>query len=138
MAYSAQHAKYYHSTDGTAYTQVTGLMSIDGPGREARIQEITNLDSTAVPRLGTGVVDCGEITIEVQHIETDTGQIAMDANVGLNTYGRITVDTDADGTADVTWTFGQIVSKWEIGGIEEDGIPSKTYTIAVNGDITEA
>lgn len=71
-----------YTSGGTAtpvtYSVVGEVTDWDGPGGAAAVFDVTHLTSTAKEKM-TGLMDEGQITLTMNYVPTDTGQLAVTA-----------------------------------------------------------
>ncbi len=115
-----------------AFTTIGSIINIDGPGGDANIQDITDLESTAKEK-GVGLVDNGEISAEMfwDYNDTQHAQLVTDQASGVSRNFQLYVPF---GTP-VTYDFAaRIVSIRE--SYQPDDYMRANLTITIDGAIT--
>ncbi|WP_444883524.1 phage tail tube protein [Microbulbifer sp. PSTR4-B] len=108
--------KFYRSNDGSAYTQVAGLLDID-PGEESRgSSDVTPIDGTSgyMEFDPVGLRDAGEVSLTLKWAPSDAGQTALradfDADVNFNYKIEYPEGTTVEFVGHITG-WGQAVPK---------------------------
>lgn len=117
-----------------AFTTISEIKSIDGPGGQANEIDVTDLSSTAKEFI-LGLQDEGDITAEINYIPANAqhAQLRADRASGTSRNYQITF-TDSPAT---TWTFAALVKGFSVSnGV--DSVTGATVTLRVSGSITEA
>jgi predicted secreted protein len=115
---------------------IGGLTDIGGVSMSADQQEVTSHDSTGgfkeyIPTL----LEPGEITMEMNMLPADAGQVAVQEHFTARENRAITV-TYPDGdnnAAGSTWEFDASVSKFETGKAPVNGILGASITFRISG-----
>ena len=119
------------------FTTISQRVTIDGPTYETRIQEVTDLDSSAAIYLPT-IADFGEVSGQIYFDpdeSTHTSMIGLIEADPLIAIDWQVVFTDATPS---TYEFTGILTSFEIGGAEVEGFLVADYTIKVSGGITRS
>lgn len=94
MAYSAQGTLFFWCTSTAASTSTSGLvgevMDFSGPGGQANVIDVTNLASTAKEKL-MGIRDEGQVTLTVNHVPDDAGQLLLQADRAARTKKKCVI-----------------------------------------------
>jgi Lambda phage tail tube protein, TTP len=118
------------TTPGT-YTSIAEIRSFSGPGGSAAIIDATTLQSTGKEKV-MGLMDEGQLTLELNLVPGDTGQQALlaDRAAQLRKNFRITF-SDAN---NATGTFAAYVMGFTIGG-GVDALTTATVTLEITGAV---
>jgi len=115
------------------YVSIGQIVSLSGPSQSVRTIDSTNLESTAAEFLAT-LPEGGELTGQVHLDEGLTGhdQLQELANSPpvVNPSARLTT---SGGT---TYVFDFVLTSWEVGGFEVDGIVVADFTFQISGTVT--
>lgn len=127
---TSQGAKFYYASTSVS-TQIEG---IELP-QEHEIADVTNLDSTAREYLALGLMNNGEVTLQLTFDAANTSHAAMEAlrDAGTSQSMKITLPKTG-GTA--TYTFNGIIKN--ISPSAQVGAKqTASATVAVNGAVTK-
>ncbi|WP_339684232.1 phage tail tube protein [Gimesia maris] len=116
-----------YSADGTSYSAIAQVVSIDGPSKVLGEVETTNLGSTT-RTYRAGLPESGTMSFQVYYdpathstLEDATGEI----------YLQLTM---SDGSS--TYSFPCIRTGFSYGGMEVDGNVTADVEVRLTGDIT--
>ncbi len=111
-------------------TTIAEVVSISGPGLKRDTIDATNMGSTAPGREYIfGLLDGGEVTLEVNFLPGDTTQQGLYHNmISGTTYLPFSI-VWTDGT---TWTFNAFVTAFQPTGKVEDKL-SASITLKITG-----
>lgn len=117
-------------TPGT-YTSIAEIRSFSGPGGSAAIIDATTLLSTGKEKV-MGLMDEGQLTLELNFVPGDTGQQALlaDRAAQLRQNFKITF-SDAN---NATGTFAAYVMGFTVGG-GVDALTTATVTLEITGAV---
>lgn len=117
-----------------SYSAIGEIKSWSGPGGQASVIDVTDLDSTAKEKRA-GLQDEGQLTFEINYLPTDTEHQALRTAKasGAVTPFKITY-TDSGGTEH---TFNAIVLGFVIAGGVDDVIRA-TITLEITGALTQS
>lgn len=118
------------ATPGT-YTSIAEIRSFSGPGGSAAVIDATTLLSTGKEKV-MGLMDEGQLTLEMSFVPGDTGQQALlaDRAAQLRKNFKITFSDANNATA----TFAAFVMGFTIGG-GVDALTTATVTLEVTGAV---
>jgi hypothetical protein len=132
MTYSASAAK---ASLGTTFTwnslTPTEITSITGPKLSGRKIEVTNFNSGSYAEYIMGVMDTGTITLNMNYIAADAGQIGMMADAAARTSRTWNIDFPTVGS----FTGTGYVESYEPSA-DVSGQVKLSVTICVTGEIT--
>lgn len=124
-----------YTSGGTAtpvtYTAVGEVTDWDGPGGAAAVIDITHLTSTAKEKL-TGLMDEGQLTLSMNFLPTNTGQLAVQA---VRITRVVTNFKLVYGDAVTTQAFAGHVVEMSSSG-EVDGKLAGSITVEISGQVT--
>lgn len=130
----------YLRRNGVEIAEVT---NIGGPSFSAETIEATHLRSPDYWREYIGSLkDGGDLTFDVNFLVANathnaaTGMLSTFNSAGAAT--RDTWDIIFPDTASTTWTFGGIITGFELNGIEIDGKLTASLTVKISGKPTLA
>ena len=127
-----------YTSGGTAtpvtWTQITEVKSIEPSGASVSEIDVTDLDSTA-KEFRAGLSDNGSITLNINYLETDTGQGAAKTAFENSTQKNFRI-TDPESN---TYSFeGYVANFHTMPTANVDGVLEGTITIRVSGSVTQA
>jgi hypothetical protein len=105
MAMESQEVKIYISTATTVAstdTQISQVTDFTGPGGSANVIDITSLDSTAKEKM-MGLADEGQLSMTLNYISTDAGQIAFRTDRAARTKRQFTMKFNDPATSKATF-----------------------------------
>jgi len=116
----------------STFVPIKGVTAFDGlHSGAASIIDVTDLDSTRKEKQ-MGIPDEGNISLDVNYIATDPGQLAVEAarNAAVPSEFKIAVPTK-------TWTFSALVPTFSKGaGV--DKVWAGKIALEITGAVTEA
>lgn len=122
------------ATPTEAFTAVGEALTISGPSYSAEAIDVTNMDSpnNAHEKIGEGLVDGGEISIEGNYIYDDAQQdgILTDMYAGTSRNWKIVLSNSQE------IAFTGILTGWELSGMEKGSQVRFSATMAVTGKPT--
>lgn len=125
---------YSTETSPSAFANIGNIVSFSGPGGQASVIDVTNLDSTAREKR-MGLPDEGQFTLEVNLDPDSTAHTALRNNRKNRTRTEFKVTlTDSTPTTLVFWGY---VLGFEVSGAV-DGPVKCTITIEIDGPVTWA
>jgi hypothetical protein len=115
-----------------SWTQVNNWKTYNGFDGQASEIDVTNLSSTA-KEIRLGLVDFGNLTIEVDHDESDPGQAALLAAYNASTSRTFKVTLPNSNTA----TFTAYVRKFGVqGGVDQ--VVKRQIELRISGSVAWA
>lgn len=123
-----------YTSGGTAtpvtWTEIGELIDWDGPGGSASVIDITHLQSTAREKM-IGLMDEGQLTLTVNFLDADTGQLAVSAA----RLARLEKDWKLVYSDAAVQTFkGYALAFSSSGGVDDK--VSGTITIEISGEVS--
>lgn len=116
------------------FTKIAQVTDFSGPGGNAKIIDVTNLDSTAIEKL-MGLMDEGQVKLGIILSPADTnGQMAARAARSTRAKKNFEIVLTDDSPA-TTLSFEAFVPGFEIAGAVDDAIKG-TITLEVTGPVT--
>jgi len=118
---------------GTTGTTVAEVVSIDGPGIDRGMVDLSNMDSASGwKEYAGGMIDPGQITCELNFLPGNTTHTALKADLTATATSYALVFNDAATTA---WTFNALVQSLSPSASAEDKLGA-TVTFQLTGAIT--
>lgn len=120
------------------YTAIAEITGFTGPTTEANEIETTTLSSTAKEFIA-GLVDNGELTVEVNALPKDTQQRQIRSDITAGTVRSYRIDFNDKVTPEVTstlYTFDAFVKSFPFSAAADDKL-SGTATFRITGAITD-
>ncbi len=125
------------ATPTELFTTIAEVTGFSGPTTEANEIEVTTLSSTAKEFI-SGLVDNGEVTLEVNAVPSDTqhNQIRSDISAGTVRNYQIDFNDMPDGGSNpTTYVFAAFVKSFPFSAAADDKL-SGTITLRISGAIT--
>ena len=116
-----------------AFTAIPEVSSIQGPGGQASVIDVSDLDSTAREKR-MGLQDEGQLTFVINYLPNNAVHTELrtaKANRTLKSWELTFTDSPAS-----TWTFDGFVLGFALQNIAVDGVPQASITVEVSGAIT--
>lgn len=121
-------------TPTEVFTKIAEVVSMKGPGGNAKVIDVTSLDSAAVEKL-MGLPDEGQITFGCNLIPADAMQVGLRADRAARTKRNFKITlTDALPTH---LTFAAYVSGFSINAQSNDHVTADV-TLEITGPVTWA
>jgi len=140
MAFEAQGTQFFWSgttAASTADAQLVGeVTDFSGPGGQASIIDVTNLNSTAKEKL-VGLRDEGQVSMSLNLSFSDAGQIALRADRATRTRRKCVIKFN-DNTTDAAKTkaiFDGYVMGFSVTGAVDNKV-SANCVIEITGAVT--
>ncbi|MBB5709439.1 phage tail tube protein [Sphingomonas xinjiangensis] len=131
-AVKTKNTKLEIETGADTWVQVKGLTNFSGLGSgSAAVIDTTDFDSTAKEK-EMGLLDEGQVSIDLMYLPKDAGQLALKAARGTQAKTGVRI-TLSDGTK---FEFDAFVLTFEKSG-ELDAVVEATATLEVTGGVTE-
>lgn len=135
-ALAANATKFQRGT-GTplTYSDIAEVTDLKGPGMKVDAIEATGYDSDGAKEYIGGLLDGGEVSLELNFVPTDTGHVAlrtafMAKNVG--DYQIVFPDTPS-----TKWSFQALITGFELATPVDDKVTA-TVTLQITGTPTLA
>jgi len=112
------------------YTEVSEVTDWDGPGGAAAVIDVSHLQSTAKEKM-MGLMDEGQLTLTVNWIPSDTGQLALQTARAARTLKNFRL-TYSDGTIQ---TFSAYVLNFSTAVSVDDRVVG-SITLEISGLVT--
>ena len=117
-----------------AFTQITEVKDISGPGGSATEIDASDLSSTA-KEFRMGLQDEGQVTLTLNWIPTNTQHALLRTNRAAQTLTSFEMDfTDSPVT---TWSFTAFIQEISISN-SVDSLTEGNVTLRVSGVVTQA
>ncbi len=130
----AQTTAVTFENNASAAQTVGRKISLTGPGGSVTVKERTTLDDATYHVKAPGLIDPGQVELEVFHDLSDVGQAALD-DAWDSRHTREMVMTLADAS---TMTFQCFVSANSGPVANVNGDITTTYTLEVTGEVVKA
>lgn len=130
--------KFYRSENGTTFTEIAQIASIQPPQAEREVVEVDELDPVGeVRKKLVGLIDAGEVTVTLNFDPANTGHMALEQDFrdGAVKQYRIKLPNDYG------WTFSAIVTSYSPQEISSGDVVQAQVTITLTdvyefGEIT--
>lgn len=132
--YSGESATLSYSTDGTAYTDIAGIISISGPSWAVAEIETTCLDSTATEYLPSVIPESGTLDFSIGYDADDTSHSALTDLMATPAVRYWKVGHDSSKTI----TGQGFLTKFNPTGMEKEGFLTADCSLRFTGGLTLA
>jgi len=125
------------STDaGTTYLPIAEVRTFSGiGGGSASVIDTTHLKSIAKEKK-VGLADEGQLSLEMNYVPTDAGQIALKTSRASQSEIDIKIELSDGTTTGTTWEFkAYVLSFGKSGGV--DDVVKASASLEISGAITE-
>jgi len=122
--------KFYRSEDGTLFTAIAQLASIQPPQPEREVVEVDELDPPGdVRKKLVGLIDAGEVVVTLNFDPTNEGHLDLEQDFrdGAAKHYRIKLPNDFG------WTFQGIVTAYQPQEISSGDVVQAQVTITLTG-----
>lgn len=115
------------------YTKISEVVSIQGPGGNAQVIDITNLSSAAIEKT-MGLPDEGQVTLDLNYVPSDTQQAALRTARANQTKTPFRIAfPDGD---DTVWDFFAYVLGFSVSAAVNSAVKA-SITLEVTGAVEE-
>jgi len=137
LAIKGQDTTISISTDGgTSYSPIAEVSSFSGiGGGSASVIDATHLKSAAKEKK-VGLPDEGQVSLEMNYIPADVGQIALKTSRASQAEIDIKIELNDGSTSGTTWEFKAYVLSFGKGGGIDDVIKASA-NLEISGAVTE-
>jgi hypothetical protein len=135
MALESQGVSIFISTATTVHAtsqQIGEVTDFTGPGGAAAIIDVTHLNSLAKEKL-VGLADEGQLSMSLNYVSTDTGQLALQADRAART--KRAFDIKFTDTATAVAHFKGYVMQFSVSGAVDNKITAQSV-IEITGAVT--
>lgn len=114
-AKAAKNTKLKRGDGGSpeTFTLVGEVRSISGPSESVETIDVTSQDSTAKEFISAGLVDGGEVTLEMNLIGSDAQQQGLRSDMVNGTLRNFKLELNDHATNPTTFSFSAIVTNME-------------------------
>ncbi len=126
-------SKFYRSEDGTQFTEIAQLASIQPPQPEREVIEVDELDPPGdVRKKLVGLIDAGEVVVTLNFDPTNEGHLTLEQDFrdGAAKHYRIKLPNSFG------WTFQGFVTAYQPQEISSGDVVQAQVTITLTGVYT--
>lgn len=120
----------YATAAGNVVGEITGF---SGPSMSAGVIDVTSLQSTGKEKM-IGLYDGGQITMNVNYIATNEGQVKLRESLVARTKGSLLIQLSTSVTAQKMGIEGYVSGMSITGAV--DNVLKGDFTVAITGGVS--